>query len=82
MKIQLLRIIYRTKKIKKKETKNEKEKIIKGDSVLYNLDLSNNICYNKNKDKLELLKEYIEDTTLYCLDISLILNLYDVLASI
>ena len=70
---QLLRIIYRTKIITKKETKNEKEKIIKGDSDLYNLDLSNNICYNKNKEKVELLKQCIDESTLYCLDISVVL---------
>ena len=65
---QLLRIIYRTKLIKKEEEKN-----LKGSPYLYNLDLSNNDCYNKNIDKIKLLKEAIEKTTLYCLDISHIL---------
>ena len=95
---QLLRIIYRTKLVTKKEinkkennnennnnenninenkkdnqNENNKIKIFREDSILYNLDLSINVCYNKNKDKLELLKQSIEDTTLYCLDISQIL---------
>ena len=52
---QLLRIIYRTKLIIKKDNENKKEKKIKEDSILYNLDLSINFCYNKNKDKVELL---------------------------
>ena len=65
---QLLRIIYRTKLINKKEEEN-----IKGSPYLYNLDLSNNDCYNKNIDKIKLLKEAIDNTTLYCLDISHIL---------
>ena len=100
---QLLRIIYRTQLITKKENgienkgennkENNKEKskenkkdnkkennienknlkILKEDSILYNLDLGNNICYNKNKDKIELLKQCSEETTLYCLDFSQIL---------
>ena len=97
---QILRILYRTKLLIKKEiirnensqenkkennqenykgiksednNKNKKVKIIRGESLLYNLDLSNNNCYNKNIDKLELLKQSIEDSTLYCLDISNIL---------
>ena len=64
---QCLRIIYRTKLIKREETK------IKGETNLYNLDLSNKFCFNKNKDKIELLLTSIEDTTLYCLDASKIL---------
>ena len=71
---QLVRIIFRTKLVIKKEiNENKKEKILRGESILFNLDLSNNVCYNKNKDKVELLKECIKETTLYCLDISQIL---------
>ena len=66
---QLLRIIYRTKLINKKEEEN-----IKGSPYLYNLDLSNNDCYNKNIYKLKLLIKAIDETTLYCLDISHILK--------
>ena len=65
---QLLRIIYRTKLIQKEEEKN-----LRSSPYLYNLDLSKNDCYNKNIDKINLLKEAIEKTTLYCLDISHIL---------
>ena len=65
---QLLRIIYRTKLIQKDEEKN-----LRDSPYLYNLDLSKNDCYNKNIDKINLLKEAIEKTTLYCLDISHIL---------
>ena len=65
---QLLRIIYRTKLIQKEEEKN-----LRGSPYLYNLDLSKNDCYNKNIDKINLLKEAIDNTTLYCLDISHIL---------
>ena len=64
---QCLRIIYRTRLIKR-----EKEKI-KGDPNLYNLDLSYNRCFNKNNDKIDLLKTSIEETTLYCLDTSFII---------
>ena len=70
---QLLRIIYRTKLIIKKDNENKKEKKIKEDSILYNLDVSINVCYNKNKDKVELLRQCTNETTLYCLDISQIL---------
>jgi len=66
---QILRIIYRTKLIKK-----ETEENIKGSSDLNNLDLSNNDCYNKNIYKLKLLIKAIDETTLYCLDISHILK--------
>ena len=47
---QLLRIIFRTKLIKKEEEKN-----LSGFPYLYNLDLGNNNCYNKNIDKINLL---------------------------
>ena len=64
---QCLRIINRTRQIKKEG------EIIRDDPLLYNLDLSNNICFNKNKDKIELLQTIINEMTLYCLDISHIL---------
>ena len=68
----LLRIIYRTKLIKDNEEKKN-EKIFQGEPYLYNLDLSDNDCYNKNENKIEILKDGIKETTLYCLDICHIL---------
>ena len=68
----LLRIIYRTKLIKDNEEKKN-EKIYQGEPYLYNIDLSYNDCYNKNKDKIEILKDGIKETTIYFLDISHIL---------
>ena len=64
---QCLRILFRTRLIKR-----EKE-IIKGNSVLYNLDISHNICFNKNKEKIELFKVICKETSLYCLDASQII---------
>ena len=64
---QCLRIINRGKLIKKEG------KIISSTSLLYNLDIGHNICFNKNKDKIELFKKSIDETTLYCLDASQIL---------
>ena len=59
----LIRIIYRTKLIKSEEGEN-----LRSESYFYNLDLSNNQCYNKNKAKIDLFKQAIKETTLYCLD--------------
>ena len=42
------------------------------DSSLYNLDLSDNYS-NKNEEKIELLNKIIDETNLYCLDLSHIL---------
>ena len=69
---QCLRIIYRTKLIKIEEDISNK-KIYKNESCLFNLNLSNNYCINKNKNKIDLIKSINEDMTLYCLDISCIL---------
>ena len=67
-----LRIIYRTRLISKNKAK--KEKIIKRtDSLLYNLDLSNNNIFHKNKIYIKLLDKITNETTLYCLDFSHIL---------
>ena len=64
-----LRIIYRTIMIKKEEEKmNEIE-----ESNLFNLNISDYDCYNKNKDKINLLIKGIEEMNLFCLDISHIL---------
>ena len=66
---QLLRIIYRTKLV----TKEKIDNLFIGNSYLYNLDLSSNDCFNKNIDKIELLKNGIKHITLFCLDISKVL---------
>ena len=60
---QLIRIIYRSKLIK-----SENEGDLISEPYFYNLDLSDNQCYNKNKDKIDLFKQAIKETTLYCLD--------------
>jgi len=69
---QCLRILYRTKRTKIIKS-DEKE----GDSYhvpyLYNLDLSNNNCYNKNVTKLKLFENGIKEAQLYCLGFSQIL---------
>ena len=68
---QYLRIIYRTKLIKNLD--NKKYDIFLGEPYLFNLDLSNNHCFNKNEDKIDLFKDIIRKTTLYCLDCSSVL---------
>ena len=69
-----LRIIYRTKLVLDKEEKKNEININKeGDSLLYNLDLSDNGYFNNNKEQIDLLQEIIEETTLYSLDLSHIL---------
>jgi len=60
---QLIRIIYRTKLIK-----SDNEEDLSSDPYLYNLDLSDNQCYNKNNAKIDLFKQAIKETTLYCID--------------
>ena len=60
---QLIRIIYRTKLIK-----SDDEEGLRSESHFYNLDLSDNQCYNKNKAKIDLFKQSIKETTLCCLD--------------
>ena len=65
-----LRIIGRTKLIKIFED----EKDVKKDpSFLFNLDLSENPCQNLNTSKIEILRNLINDTNLFCLDLSHIL---------
>ena len=70
---QCLRIIYRTKLIKDRNNKEVLEEKIREDANLFNLDVSHNLCYNKNKDKIELIYNLIDDTTLYCLDFTKII---------
>jgi hypothetical protein len=69
---QLIKIIYRTKLIKIDEQKKNEEIYI-SESSFFNLDLSYNICINKNEQKIKLFKDILEDTTLFCLDFSHIL---------
>ena len=60
-----LKIIYRTKFIK-----NDNNNNIKNNSILMNLDLSNNNFFNKNSQHIKLLTKIANETTLSCLDIS------------
>ena len=66
-----LRIIFRTKIIK--DRNNHNQKIINEDVALINLDLSNNEYPLKNSLQIKLLKQIIQETGLYCLDICHIL---------
>ena len=69
-----LRMLYRTKLITTKEEENiRKNKSLHEDSSFYNLDLSNNEFLNKNKAKVKLLDKIIEQSNLYCIDLSHIL---------
>jgi hypothetical protein len=67
----LLRIIYRTKIVK--EENNYLDNKIDEESFLINLDLSNNDIYFNNKNYINLLSKIIDESCLYCLDISHIL---------
>ena len=66
---QCLRILYRTRLIKS----NGEQGALYHAPCLYNLDLSYNICYNKNSEKLKLFVKGIKETKLYCLDFTKIL---------
>ena len=68
-----LRILYRTKIIQKKENKNKKKILLNEDITLINLDLSNNEYSIKNNFQIEILKNILEQTGLFCLDICHIL---------
>ncbi len=47
--------------------------MFRGESNFFNLDLSNNDCFNKNNDKILLLSEFVDQTSLYILDLSHVL---------
>ena len=66
-----LRILYRTKIIKK-DQKNIKN-IINENTALINLDLSGNEFFIKNIHHINLLKKIFQNTSLYCLDMCHIL---------
>ena len=66
-----MRILYRTKIIKKNKLDNII--ILNEETSLINLDLSNNDYIIKNPIQIKLLKKLIEETSLYCLDICHIL---------
>ena len=69
-----LRILYRTKLVlNKEEEKKYRVDIPHDDSLLYNLDFSLNQFLSKNTTQIDLLKNIIKDTTLYCIDLSWIL---------
>ena len=66
-----LKILYRTKLVLSKEEKSNN--IIRGNSTLYNLDLSNNDYFIKNIDQVKLIEKIINESTLFCIDLSHIL---------
>ena len=66
-----LKILYRTKLVLSKEEKSDN--IIRGNSTLYNLDLSNNDYFIKNIDQVKLIEKIIDESTLFCIDLSHIL---------
>ena len=69
-----LRMLYRTRLVLADEEKKENGgKILRGESSLYNIDLSNNDYYTKNIEQIKLIEKIIEESTLYCIDISHIL---------
>ena len=69
-----LRLLYRTRlNVAKQEKKENIDNILRGVSSLYNLDLSNNDYFFKNIKEIELLQKIVEETTVYCLDLSHIL---------
>ena len=73
---QYIRILYRNSLIKnKKEEKEEKENnLIYLKPCLYNLNMNNYDCYNQNMEKLKLMLNGIEKTSLTCLDITSVLK--------
>lgn len=66
---EFLRILYRTKLIKENDESSEQN----DGPFLINLDLSNNELYTRNSSNMILLKTFLKETTLSCLDISHIL---------
>ena len=66
-----LRIISRSKIVKNKA--ENKLIILNEETSLTNLDLSNNDYLLKNSEQINILQNLIENTSLYCLDISHIL---------
>ena len=67
-----LRIISRSKIVKNKA--ENKLIILNEETSLTNLDLSNNDYLLKNSEQINILQNLIENTSLYCLDISHILK--------
>ena len=69
---QYIRIIYRNSLIKNKE--KEENNLLYFKPCLYNLNMNNCDCYNQNMEKLKLLLEGIEKTSLTCIDITSVLK--------
>ena len=69
---QCLKIVFRTKLVKKKKELNEdKQYVIDRSSSLLSLDLSNNLFYSINKDHINLIIPLVKNnSTLSCLDLS------------
>ena len=70
-----IKLLYRTKLIndKKESESNNDNVLIDDDSILKNLDLSNNDLWLKNESQAVLINKIIKETNLSCLDISHIL---------
>ena len=68
-----LRILYRTRIIKKDDNEKNINLIDKSNSILKNLDLSTNKILNKNINDIQLLTKITEETSLFMLDFSKIL---------
>lgn len=68
----LLKMVYRTKLVTSKKEKDAK-KICRNEVSLMNLDISDNYCDNKNPNNIKLFNNIINETTLFCLDISHVL---------
>ena len=70
---QYIRILYRNSLVKnQKEEKNKNLIYLK--PCLYNLNMNNFDCYNQNMEKLKLMLNGIEKTSLSCLDITSVLK--------
>ena len=68
-----LRIIYRTRIIKKNEDEKNIKLIDKSNSVLQSLDISNNYIINKNEKYIQIFSKIIKETSLDMLDFSKII---------
>ena len=70
---QYIRIIYRNSLVKNKNEEKNKN-LIYLKPCLYNLNMNNYDCYNQNMEKLKLMLNGIEKTSLSCLDITSVLK--------
>ena len=76
---QYIRIIYRNSLIKCIEEEKQKENIICDSPCLYNLNMNEADCYNRNSAKIKLLKGGIEKTNLSILDLTSVLSGFEII---